>query len=164
MAYLHLGEMLLNAGIITQQDLDRGIELQKKSKERLGTVLIDNGIITESQLIEVLRMQLGIEFIDLGKVSIPTELAQVLPKSIAQQYQVVPVKLSKDELYIAMADPLNFYAVEEARRAAKKKIVPLVSTKDGIEHAIQVLYSSEGAAKAIAEMKREASANGVFNE
>ena len=160
MAYMHLGELLLSAGIITRSDLERGIALQKGTKDRLGTVLINNGIITEKQLIEVLRMQLGIEFIDLTRVSIPTEMAQALPKNIARQYGVVPVKIAKDELYLAMSDPLNFYAVEEARRAAKKKIVPLVSTKDGIEHAIQVLYSSEGAAKAIAEMKREASANG----
>ena len=160
MAYLHLGEMLINAGTITKEQLERGIELQKGTNERLGTVLINNGIITEKQLIEVLRMQLGIEFIDLTRVSIPTEMAQALPKNIARQYGVVPVKIAKDELYLAMSDPLNFYAVEEARRAAKKKIVPLVSTKDGIEHAIQVLYSSEGAAKAIAEMKREAATNG----
>lgn len=164
MAYMHLGELLLSAGIITRSDLERGIALQKGTKDRLGTVLINNGIITEKELIEVLRMQLGIEFIDLTKVSIPTELAQVLPKNIARQYNVVPVRIAKDELYLAMSDPLNFYAVEEARRAAKRKIVPLVSTNDGIEHAIQILYSSEGAAKAIAEMKREAATNGDAQE
>ena len=160
MAYMHLGELLLSAGIITQSDLERGIELQKGTKDRLGTVLINNGIITENELIEVLRMQLGIEFVDLTKVSIPTELAQALPKNIARQYHVVPVRIAKDELYLAMNDPLNFYAIEEARRAAKRKIVPLVATNAGIEHAIQILYSSEGAAKAIAEMKREAATNG----
>lgn len=117
-------------------------------------------IITENELIEVLRMQLGIEFVDLTKVSIPTELAQALPKNIARQYNVVPVRIAKDELYLAMNDLLNFYAIEEARRAAKRKIVPLVATNAGIEHAIQILYSSEGAAKAIAEMKREAATNG----
>ena len=164
MAYMHLGELLLSAGIITRSDLERGIALQKGTKDRLGTVLINNGIITEKELIEVLRMQLGIEFIDLTKVSIPTELAQVLPKNIARQYNVVPVRIAKDELYLAMSDPLNFYAVEEARRAAKRKIVPLVSTHDSIEHAIQILYSSEGAAKAIAEMKREAATNGDAQE
>ena len=82
MAYLHLGEMLINAGIITKEQLEQGIALQKGTNERLGTVLINNGIITEKQLIEVLRMQLGIEFIDLTRVSIPTEMAQALPKNI----------------------------------------------------------------------------------
>ncbi len=160
MANMHLGELLISAGIITQDDLERGIELQKGTKDRLGTVLIKNGIITENELIEVLQMQLGIEFVDLTKISIPTELAQVLPKSIAKQYNVVPVRIVKDELYLAMSDPLNFYAVEEARRASKRRIVQMVATTTGIEHAIQVLYSSEGAAKAIAEMKREAAASG----
>ena len=160
MAYMRLGDLLISAGVISQEDLERGLELQKGSKERLGTVLIKNNIITESQLIEALQMQLGIEFIDLTKVSIPTEMAQALPKNIAVQYQIVPVRIVKDELYLAMSDPLNFYAIEEAKRATRRRIHPLVATAAGIEHSIQVLYSNEGAAKAIEEMKREAAANG----
>ena len=160
MAYKRLGELLLAAGVISEEELEHAIQLQKGTRERLGTVLITNNIITESQLIEALQMQLGIEFIDLAKISIPTEMAQALPRNIAVQYQVVPVKLVKDELYLAMSDPLNFYAIEEAKRATRRRIHPLVSTAAGIEHAIQVLYSNEGAAKAIEEMKREAAANG----
>ncbi len=161
MAYMHLGELLISAGIMTQEDLECGLRLQKEQggKDRLGAVLIKNNIITEQEMIEALQMQLGIEFIDLTKVAIPTEMAQVLPKNIAKQYNVVPVRIVKDELYLAMADPLNFYAAEEARRASKHKIVQMVATTDGVEHAIQVLYSNEGAAKAIAEMKREANGN-----
>ena len=160
MAYMRLGELLLASGLITQEQLDRGIELQKGTNERLGTVLIKNGIITENGLIEALQMQLGIEFIDLTKFSIPTEMAQALPKNIATQYQVVPVKVVKDELFLAMSDPMNFYAIEEAKNATHRRIHPMISTAAGIEHAIQVLYSNEGAAKAIEEMKREAAANG----
>ncbi|MBQ9412021.1 MAG: Flp pilus assembly complex ATPase component TadA [Oscillospiraceae bacterium] len=160
MAYMRLGDLLIAAGTITEEELERGLQLQKGSKDRLGTVLISNGIISEQELIEALQMQLGIEFIDLTKVSIPTEMAQALPKSIARQYSIVPIKLQKDELYLAMSDPLNFYAIEEARKATKHRIHPLVATSAGIDHAIQVLYSNEGAAKAIEEMKREAAATG----
>ncbi len=160
MAYKRLGDLLTAAGVISDEELKRGLELQKGSKERLGTVLIENNIITEQELIEALQMQLGIEFIDLTKVSIPTEMAQALPKNIASQYQIVPVKLVKDVLYLAMSDPLNFYAIEEAKRATRRRIHPMVATAAGIEHSIQVLYSNEGAAKAIEEMKREAAANG----
>ncbi len=156
MAHIRLGELLIDAGMITNEDLERGLALQKGTKERLGTVLISNGIITENQLIEALQMQLGIDFVDLTKVNIPTELAQLLPKNIAKQYQVVPVKVVKDELYLAMSDPLNFYAIEEVRRAVHKRVVPVVATASAIEHAIQILYGNEGAAKAIEEMKREA--------
>ena len=156
MAYRRLGELLIAAGTITEEELNRGLALQKGTKERLGTVLIKNGIITEDNLIEALQMQLGIEFIDLTKVNIPIEMAQAVPKNIAKQYQVVPVKIVKGELYLAMSDPLNFYAIEEVRKAVRKKVVPMVATLSAVEHAIQVLYGNEGAAKAIEEMKREA--------
>ena len=155
MAYKRLGELLLAAGVITEEQLERGIELQKGTKERLGTVLLRNGIITEDEVIEALTMQLGIQYIDLTKVSLSAELAQVLPKSIAKQYNVVPVRIAKDELYLAMADPMNFYAIEEARKVSRRRIVTMVARAAAIEHAIQVLYSNEGAAKAIEDMKRE---------
>ncbi len=156
--YRRLGELLLAAGTISQEELDRGLELQKTQKGRLGEVLIANGIITEDQLIEALQMQLGIEYIDLSKVNIPTELASVVPKNIAKQYSVVPVRLKKDELYLAMSDPLNFYAIEEVRKAVRKKVVPMVAHSASVERAIQVLYGNEGAARAIEDMKREAAA------
>lgn len=157
--YRRLGELLLAAGTITPEELDHGLELQKEQKGRLGEVLINNGIITEDELIESLQMQLGIEYIDLSKINIPTELASVLPKNIARQHQVVPVRIVKDSLYLAMSDPLNFYAIEDARKAVKKKIIPMVAHKAAIERAITVLYGNEGAARAIEDMKREASAS-----
>ncbi|MBR6220742.1 MAG: Flp pilus assembly complex ATPase component TadA [Clostridia bacterium] len=158
--YLRLGDLLISAGLITEEQLEEGLRLQKGSGKRLGTVLQENGFITESELIEALQMQLGIEFIDLSKVNIPTELVQMVPKNIAKQYQVVPVKLARDELYIAMSDPLNFYAIEEVRKAARRKVVPMVAMSAAVERAIQVLYGNEGAAKAIEEMKREAAVSG----
>ena len=158
--YLRLGDLLISAGLITQEQLEEGLRLQKGTGKRLGTVLQENGIITESELIEALQMQLGIEFVDLSKITIPTELVQTVPKAIAKQYQVVPVRLARDELYLAMSDPLNFYAIEEVRKAAKKKVVPMVAMSSAIEHAIMVLYGNEGAAKAIEEMKREAAISG----
>lgn len=161
MAYKRLGEVLIAAGVITEADLERGLALQKGSKERLGTVLIANGIITEEHLMEALQLQLGVDFVDLTKVNIPVELAQLVPKNIARAYQVVPVKVMMDELYLAMSDPLNFYAMEEVQKAVRKKVVPVLATADAIEHAMQVLYGNEGAAKAIEEMKREAAERGT---
>ena len=158
--YLRLGELLISAGMLTEKQLEEGIALQKDTGKRLGTVLLENGFITESELIEALQMQLGIEFIDLTKVKIPTELAQVVPKNIAKQYQVVPVRVIRDELYLAMQDPLNFYAIEEVRKAVHRRVVPMVATAAAVERAIQVLYGNEGAAKAIEEMRREAAAKG----
>ena len=160
MKYQKLGELLTAAGVITDEELQRGLQIQKETKERLGAALINSGIITEMELIEALQMQLGIEYVDLTKVSIPAELAQALPKNIAKQYQVVPVRIKGDEMYLAMSDPLNFYALEEVKKSVKKRVVPVVSTAAAIDPAIQVLYSNEGAAKAIEEMRQEAGLSG----
>ena len=71
MAYMRLGDLLISAGVIDQDQLRDALAIQKQTKERLGDVLIGSGIITEQQLIEALQMQLGVDFVDLTAVSIP---------------------------------------------------------------------------------------------
>ena len=159
MAYMRLGDLLISAGVIRPEQLNEALAIQKKTRERLGDVLINNGIITEQQLIEALQMQLGVDFVDLTAVSIPLELARFVPRSIAKKYCVVPVKLQKDELYVAMSDPLNFEAQEEIKSASRKQVVPMIATRRAVEQAIATLYGNEGTARAIEEMKREAGSN-----
>lgn len=158
-AYMRLGDLLISAGVIRPEQLNDALAIQKKTRERLGDVLINNGIITEQQLIEALQMQLGVDFVDLTVVSIPLELARFVPRSIAKKYCVVPVKLQKDELYVAMSDPLNFEAQEEIKSASHKQVVPMIATRRAVEQAIATLYGNEGTARAIEEMKREAGSN-----
>lgn len=158
MSYQRLGDLLVSVGVISDAQLDEALQLQKQSKERLGTVLIQNGFITEKQLIESLTMQLGIEFIDLTKYMIPSEMAKLVSRNIAKKYNLVPIKLVKDTLYIAMTDPLNFMAIGDVKAATRKKIVPMIATQEAVDRAIIVLYGNEGAARAIEEMKLEVEA------
>lgn len=158
-AYMRLGDLLISAGVIRPEQLNEALTIQKQTRERLGDVLINNGIITEQQLIEALQMQLGVDFVDLTAVSIPLELVRFVPRSIAKKYCVVPVKLQKDELYVAMSDPLNFEAQEEVKSASHKQVVPMIATRRAVEQAIATLYGNEGTARAIEEMKREAGSN-----
>ena len=155
MAYMRLGDLLVSSSVITNEQLEKTLEMQKETKERLGDVLIRAGFITEQQLIEALEMQLGVEFVDLTAVSIPVELASYVPKNIAKKFCVVPVKLVKDTLYLAMSDPLDFVA-QEVKVASRKRVIPMIATRRTTEHAISLLYGSEGTARVIEEMKREA--------
>ena len=82
-------------------------------------------------------------------------MSSVLSKNIAKKYSAVPVKMVRDELYLAMSDPLNFYAIEAVKTATKKRIVPMLTTEEGAERAIIALYGNEGAARAIEDMNRE---------
>ena len=156
MKYKRLGEMLIDAGLLTEEQLMRALDMQKGSGKRLGTVLIDNGFITEAQLIDMLRVQLGIDFIDLTEVNIPPEMVDILPKNIAKKNDIIPVKLEGDVLYLAMQDPLNFMAVEEARMVTRRQILPMIATAAGINRAYNILYENEGAVKAMSQMRQEA--------
>lgn len=164
MAYKRLGDMLLESGYITTGQLNTALGLQKDSGKRLGEVLIDSGYITEKELIDVLCMQLGIDFIDLSNVILPTELTNVIPKGLARKYNMVPVRVTPDDVYLAMSDPMNLIAQEEARAAARRRIVPMVSTKIAIERAVMQLYGNEGAARAIEDMRNEATAASAAGE
>lgn len=159
MAYFKLGDLFVNIGLITQEQLDEALKYQKGTGKRLGSVLIELGIVTERQVIEALQIQLGIEFIDLSNTVIPAEMAHILSKNIAKKHNVVPVRTAKDTLYLAMSDPMNFVAIEDVKRATRKKVIPIIATEDAVERAIMTLYGNESAAKAIEEMKKEASAD-----
>jgi type IV pilus assembly protein PilB len=141
---------------IVQSHWDLRLDKQKGSGRRLGEVLFDEGIITEADLIEALQMQLGIEFVDLSQVDIDPEMSRLVSRNVARQYNVVPIKATPDEIYLAMSDPLNFLATEAVKTATRKRVVPVLATSDAIRRAIMTLYGNEGAARAIEEMKREA--------
>lgn len=155
MRYARLGDMLLKNGAITESQLEEALALQAGSGERLGTVLQKYGFITEKQLIDTLMTQLGVEFIDLNSCSIPAEMAQLVPKNIAKKYSCVPIKASRADLWLAMADPLNFMAIEEVSALTKKRVIPMIAASAAMERAVQNLYSNQGAMRAIQDMQRD---------
>ena len=131
--------MLLEAGLITEEQLGEALKYQAQEKDRLGTTLVKHDYITVIQLIDTLRIQLGIEYIDLSKVDITPEMSRYVPKNLAKKMNVVPVRVSRDQLFLAMADPLNFMAIEEAKRTSKKRIVPMIRLVNPIiERAVSV--------------------------
>ena len=154
MAFKRLGDLLLSMGLIDDGGLKRALDYQKIENKRLGRALIDLGIITETQLIEALQMQLGVEFVDPASLKLAPELSRLVPKSIAKRHNVVPVRLDKDELYLAMSDPLNFMGIEEVKQASRKRVIPMIATEESVERAISSLYGNEGAARAIEELMR----------
>ena len=160
MKYTRLGDLLVNAGVITDEQLGDMLKRQKETGKRLGETLIDEGIITERQLINALTEQLGVDFIDLTELELDPELVNLVPRGLAKKYSVVPVRVRGDELSLAMADPLNFIATEEVGAASRKRIIPMIATQSAVDHAISDLYGTEGAKRAIREMQRETAEGG----
>ena len=160
MKYTRLGDLLVDACVISDAQLGQALADQKKTGQRLGETLVSEGIITEHQLVNALTMQLGIDFIDLTNVEIDPEMTKYVPRNLAKKYSIVPVRSRGDELYLAMSDPLNFIAMEEAKTASKRRIVPMIATQSAVEHAISALYGTEGAKRAVREMQQEMAREG----
>lgn len=156
MAQRRLGDVLVDAGLVSEDQLQNALAEQKETKRRLGDELIAEGVITEAGLIEALRMQLGVEFVDLSQTTIDPGVVRVVPRNVARTYEVVPVRVTPEEVYLVMSDPLNFVAIEAVKNASRKRVVPMLGTHDAIMRAIMTLYGNEGAARAIEEMRRDA--------
>ena len=124
--------------------IEEAIAFQKNSGKRLGTILLENHYINETQLIEVLRIQLGIDFIDLNKTKIDPYMAGAVSKVIAQQYRVVAFRKEKNVILLAMEDPLNFRALETVKQTTKCKVRLYIAYSEAIDRTISVLYENEG--------------------
>lgn len=155
MSYQRLGDLLVSAGIIDENSLERALRIQKTERKRLGAVLIESGEITERQLIDAMSKQLNIGYIDLTKASVPARMAKLLPEGIARRHGVAPVAATREEIVIAMSDPMDYVAVEEVRAATRRKVVPKIAQAAAVERVIATLYGNEGAARAIEDMLSE---------
>ncbi len=155
MARKRIGDLLIERGLITEKELEFALETQKKTKEKLGEVLINNKIVTPENIAKTLAVQLEVDYVDLTKVNIPLELSKLVPPNTAKKNHMVPVQKQFNTLYVAMDDPLNYYALDEVRKVTNLKIVPLISTSSAVERAINTLYGNEGAWRAIEDYKRD---------
>lgn len=150
-----LGDILLEAGKISLAQLNRALETQRKTKRRLGEVLIDQGLLTEDEIADVLAQQLSLERIDLEKTFVEQDIARSIPKEVALKYTAIPIFMRDDKLVVVMSDPLNMIAIDDICFITQKRIQPAVSTKKQIQKAIEIYYTKQDTDQAIEELKRE---------
>lgn len=139
MARKRLGDLLVEAGRLTQAQLEEALR-EKKPNEKLGDVLLREGHITEQQLIEVLEVQLNIPHINILQYPVEQEAVQLVPRELAKRDYLMPLRIDGSKLYVAMADPMDYFAIEELRMTTNFQIVPAIATKDAINRAISKYY------------------------
>lgn len=134
-----LGDLLVEANVLTEDQLQHALAI-KQPNERLGDVLIKEQLVTEQTLIEVLEFQLGIPHVNLGQFPIDSEIIQLVPKEIAKRYLLVPLRKEKNKLFVAMADPMDYFAIEELRMLTGFRIEPCIATKQDLNKTISKYY------------------------
>lgn len=137
-----LGDILVESGMVTAGQIDSAIK-EKKPGQKLGEFLINKGYITEHQLIEVLEFQLGIPLVNLYSYPFDTKLFHIISKEVAKRNVLIPLKKEKDKLIVAMADPMDFYAIDDLRMSTGFEIERVIATKDEILRSINKYYDED---------------------
>lgn len=135
-----LGELLIEAELITNEQLETALR-EKKANQKIGETLLQLGFISEQRLIEVLEFQLGIPYVSLYKYPIDTKLLNIVPKETAERNKLIPLKKENNKLFVAMADPMDFYAIDDLRLSTGFQIEVVIATKEDIYKSINKYYS-----------------------
>lgn len=134
-----LGDLLIEEGLITKEQLEETLK-EKAPGQKLGDALLQRGYITEQQLIEVLEFQLGIPHVSLYRYPIDPKLTNLVPKEFAKRNMLIPLKQEGDRLFVAMADPMDFFAIDDLRLSTGFHIEVAIASKDDILRAINEYY------------------------
>ncbi len=131
-----LGELLLQEGLIEAEQLTRALEEQQHGGERIGTVLIKLGFISDDMLVEFLARQFHVPSVNPSRLTIPKEIISLIPPEIAQKYQAVPFGLMGQTLNVAMADPGNLFIIDDIRFLTRKNIQVHVASEAIIKRVL----------------------------
>ena len=142
-----IGDLLIEKGILTKDQLDIALTEQKKCKEQLGKIIVSLGFATEAVVRDVLGEALGHESVDLGKVVVDTEVLQLVGKDIARRFQIMPLSIDTHRhlLTVAISDTFNVVAIDQLRAllGGKIDIHPVLAGESEIENAIDQFYGFE---------------------
>ncbi len=159
-----LGDLLLEVGMITQEQLDAAIDFQKKTGEKLGNAITKLGYASEDDIIQVLEFQLGIPHVKLEKYNIEKLACSTIPESIARRYGLIPIKKDKGILTVAMSDPLNVFAIDDVRIYSGLEVQPVIANNASVIKAIDKYYGADKAMRAVEEFKKEHSTLKINSE
>ena len=141
MAVKKLGELLVESGLITEEQLQLALEEARKQKNvRVGAVLIEKQYATDIDIAQTLAFQLKIEFVDLSSTAVDPEAIKLVNENLAKKYLAIPMEINKKILKVAMADPLNLNAIDDLRFATGMEIKPCAATHLEVTSAINRYY------------------------
>jgi type IV pilus assembly protein PilB len=137
-----IGEVLIDQGLITEEQLQMGLEEQKRSGMKLGHCLVKLKYITEEKLIDVLSAQLDIPHVVLENFNFNKNLLYVIPEDMVRKYKVIPLFEKEGVLTVAMADPTNLRTIDHLKFKTGKDIEPVLATERSVNAAIERNYAS----------------------
>lgn len=155
---IRIGDVLVAAGAITEEQLQEGLAKQKETGRKLGNALVDLGFISNDMLITVLTTQLGIDYIELKGAKIEEKVIHMVPENMVTKYQAIPIEIDPDNpniLKVAMADPMDIMAMDDIGLVTNLQVEPMLASEEGIRNAIDKYYGSAQAMEAAEAYRQE---------
>ena len=154
---LRLGDVLVNSGVITMDDLEKGLARQKGTGRKLGEVLVDEGLVSEDNIARALSDQLHYDMVELQNVVIDPEVLKLVPVNVLKKYKMIPFEFSPDTMRIrmAMSDPMDMGALDDVTIITNMQVEPVVATTSAVMLALDQYYGQADMNSALEEYTRE---------
>jgi len=137
-----LGELLIDCKLLTAQQLEEALALQKEKGGLLGQILVSLHYIQEEEIAQALTAQYGFPYLPLGSYEIDPEVAKIIPEHVAKQYGLIAVDRVGSILTVAMSNPLNTQAVEDVEMITHYKVQVFVTTSSDVASSIKNIYKA----------------------
>lgn len=148
---LKIGELLLYAGKITDEQLKLALKEQTNSNKKIGEILVENNWVTSEDIVDSLEYQLGFPRVDLHRYEVNINVITMLPENMVRKYKLIAIDKKDDKLIVAMVDPLNFFAVDDVKLFTKMELQPVIATGSDITKIIDKYYSGVSTKKVLEE-------------
>jgi type IV pilus assembly protein PilB len=164
-ARIRLGELLVEAQIITREQLEETLGIQKQDGRRIGTLLVEAGLVNETQVTQILSQQLSVPWVSLYHIEFSRQLLNLVSQELAERYCLVPIFVRRvrglgQALYVAMDDPSDERALSEVSGFSGLPVRAMIAPPSDIRSAIRAYYGagmdSSSLSEAVAEINAEA--------
>jgi type IV pilus assembly protein PilB len=136
-----IGEMLIDRGLISPEDLEQALQYQRGSGRRMGEALVEMGVISEFDLTRILAERLGYDFVDLSSENLDFLVASLIPEEVARRYQALPIREGDGRVVVAMASPSDVFALDDLRVLTDSSVVAVMAAPTQLLDAIDRAFS-----------------------
>lgn len=154
-----LGDILVSAEKITEDQLSEALKAQKILGKKLGEILVESGYVTEEQIIDAIEQQTGIKKADLNTIEFDRKAIGLISKKLCDKYSLIPFAFENNRIKVALADPLNIFAIDDVIIATGFEIDVYISSKEDIKKFIEVYYTSQQVTNAAMQLTKEMTEN-----
>lgn len=154
---IRIGELLVQEGVLTNEQLEDALEYQKTSGkgEKIGNILISRGYVSEDAFVKALHVKLDIPVVDLSRFRVNAGAVALVPQTVAVKYMALPMDADEISVTVAMQNPADFYAIEEIEMVSRRKVRAVIAKSSSIKLAIERAYAGAISIDVIDNANRE---------